>query len=142
MSESIHAGCAVCPQIMRGDDRGSLVAIEAMRDVPFPIVRVYYLFGTLPHVARGFHAHRALRQFAVCVAGSCNMILDNGRDRTTVRLDDPAIGLMIEPAVWHEMHDFAPGTVLMVLADQPYDESDYIRDYDAFLTFLGNGAVA
>jgi len=62
-----------------GDDRGSLVALEANKTVPFDIKRVYYIFGTKPGVARGFHAHKALKQVAVCVTGSCRMLLDNGQ---------------------------------------------------------------
>ena len=124
-------------QTVRGDDRGNLVAIEALRDVPFDIARVYYLYGTDAGVARGFHAHRTLRQWAVCVSGSCTMLLDDGHAKEMVTLDDPAAGVAIPPMVWHEMRDFAPGTVLLVLADQGYDEADYIRDYAAFRAALG-----
>lgn len=124
-------------QTVRGDARGNLVAIEARRDVPFDIARVYYLYGTDTDVARGFHAHRTLRQWAVCVAGSCTILLDDGAAQETLTLDDPAVGLAILPMVWHEMRDFAPGTVLLVLADQPYEEADYIRNYDDFRAALG-----
>lgn len=142
MTEHIPVGCELRPQVPRGDHRGSLIAIEAMADIPFEIARVYYLYDTTPDAARGFHAHRALNQFAVCVAGSCDMVLDDGEVRTTVRLDDPATGLVIGPSIWREMHDFAPGTVLMVLADRHYDEHDYIRDYDAFLAWRRGGVAA
>lgn len=124
-------------QTVRGDARGNLVAIEGARDVPFDIARVYYLYATDTDVARGFHAHRTLRQWAVCVAGKCTMLLDDGRSKETLTLDDPAAGVAIPPMVWHEMRDFAPGTVLLVLADQHYEEADYIRDYDAFRAALG-----
>lgn len=124
-------------QTVRGDARGNLVAIEGARDVPFDIARVYYLYGTEADVARGFHAHHTLRQWAVCVAGSCTMLLDDGQTKETMTLDDPAAGIAIPPMVWHEMRDFAPGTVLLVLADQPYEEADYIRDYAAFRAALG-----
>lgn len=142
MSDNLPAGCELRRQAPRGDRRGSLIAIEGARDIPFDVARVYYLFDTRPGEARGFHAHRRLRQFAVCVAGSCDMVLDDGRMRATVTLDDPAKGLIIGPSIWREMHDFAPGTVLMVLADQHYDESDYIRDYDAFRTAVNEGEFA
>lgn len=142
MTKQIPAGCELRRQAIRGDHRGSLVAIEAGHDIPFDIARVYYLYDTTPDAARGFHAHRDLRQFAVCVAGSCTMVLDDGEVRTTVRLDDPATGLVIGPSIWREMHDFAPGTVLMVLADRHYDEADYIRDYDAFREWRAGGVAA
>ena len=133
MEDSLPDGCALLPLTLRGDERGSLVAIEESRDVPFPIARVYYLFGTRDGVTRGLHAHVALRQFAVAVRGSCSMLLDDGARRTTLRLDDPTVGLMLPPMVWHEMSDFSADCVLMVLAGAPYDEADYIRDYDRFL---------
>jgi dTDP-4-dehydrorhamnose 3,5-epimerase-like enzyme len=119
-----------------GDDRGSLVALEANKTVPFDVKRVYYIFGTLPHVSRGFHAHRALKQIAVCVAGKCRMILDNGKYKEEVWLDSPTKGLLIAELVWHEMHDFSPDCVLLVLADEHYDEMDYIRDYSEFLNLI------
>lgn len=119
-----------------GDDRGSLCVLEGQRDTDFPIARVYYIFGTQAGVARGFHAHRALQQLAVCVRGRCTMILDDGMNRRTIALDRPDLAIGIGPMIWHEMHDFSDDAVLMVLADQPYDEADYIRDYDTFLAMV------
>jgi dTDP-4-dehydrorhamnose 3,5-epimerase-like enzyme len=116
----------------RGDDKGWLIALEADRNIPFPIRRAYYIYGTLPGVRRGRHAHRALRQVMVCIAGACTILLDDGRSVETVRLDRNDRGLVLDPMVWHEMYDFSPDCVLLVLADQWYDESDYIRDYRAF----------
>lgn len=116
-----------------GDDRGSLVAIEGAKTIPFDIKRVYYLFGTKEGVARGFHAHKALKQVAVCVTGKCKMLLDNGAEKTEVWLDSPTQGLVIEGMVWREMHDFSSDCVLLVLASEHYDEADYIRDYQEFM---------
>jgi hypothetical protein len=118
---------------VRGDARGSLVALEGGRDLPFAIARVYYVFGTTAGVDRGRHAHHHLRQLAVAVAGSCTMLLDDGRQRVSVRLDNPATGLTMGPMIWREMTDFSPDCVLLVLADAVYDEADYMRDYDDFL---------
>lgn len=119
---------------VRGDERGSLVALESFREeVPFEIKRVYYIFGTDPKAVRGKHAHYALKQVLVCVAGSCDILLDDGKGRSTVRLDNPAKGLYIEGLIYHEMLNFSPDCVLLVLADAPYDEKDYIRDYQQFL---------
>ncbi len=121
-----------------GDDRGALVALEANKTVPFDIKRVYYIFGTKQGVARGFHAHKALEQVAVCVTGSCRMLLDNGQEKEDVLLDSPTKGLLIKDFVWREMHDFTPDCVLLVLASEYYDEADYIRDYDDFLKVVGD----
>ncbi len=116
-----------------GDDRGSLVALEAEKTVPFVINRVYYIFGTQQGVARGFHAHHNLKQVAICVTGRCRMVLDNGNTREEVWLDSPIKGLLIGDLVWREMHDFSEDCVLLVLASEHYDEEDYIRDYDNFI---------
>jgi dTDP-4-dehydrorhamnose 3,5-epimerase-like enzyme len=115
-----------------GDERGSLVALEAHKTVPFDVKRVYYIFGTQAGVSRGFHAHRDLQQVAVCVTGKCRMVLDDGQQREEVWLDSPTKGLLIGDLVWREMHDFSPDCVLLVLASEHYDETDYIRSYDEF----------
>ena len=116
-----------------GDDRGSLVAIEASDTIPFEVQRVYYIFNTKSGVARGFHAHHQLQQLAVCVSGKCRMVLDDGQTKEEAWLDSPNKGLLIGDMIWHEMHDFSDDCVLLVLASEHYDESDYIRDYDEFL---------
>ena len=115
-----------------GDERGGLVALEGDGTVPFKIRRVYYIINTQKGVSRGFHAHKALKQLAVCVAGSCHFILDNGLEKEGVFLDSPLKGIVIDKMVWHEMHVFSDDCVLMVLADDIYDEDDYIRDYKVF----------
>ena len=85
-----------------GDDRGSLVALEAHKTVPFDVKRVYYIFGTQAGVSRGYHAHRALQQVAVCVTGKCRMVLDDGQRREEVWLDSPTKGLLIGDLVWRD----------------------------------------
>lgn len=119
-----------------GDDRGQLVALEEFKEIPFDIRRVYYMYDTVPGVARGFHAHRNLEQILICVHGSCKILLDNGREKTVVPLDKPNVGLYIANNMWREMFDFSPDAVLMVLASELYDEADYIRNYDDFLAFV------
>jgi dTDP-4-dehydrorhamnose 3,5-epimerase-like enzyme len=115
-----------------GDERGQLSVFEAQKNIPFSIKRVYYLTGMKSDVPRGFHAHKKLEQVAVCVAGKCRMLLDNGKIKEDVWLDSPSKAIRIEPMVWHEMHDFSEGCVLLVLASELYDEEDYIRDYSVF----------
>lgn len=118
-----------------GDERGSLVAVEIGMDkaVPFDIKRVYYIYHTEQSVSRGYHAHHNLKQVAICVAGRCRMVLDDGEKREDVWLEAPTKGLLIEDLTWREMHDFSEDCVLLVLASEHYDESDYIRDYGNFL---------
>ena len=121
-----------------GDERGSLVALESNRSVPFDIKRVYYIFGTKEGVSRGFHAHRNLKQVAICVTGSCRFVLDNGKQREELILNGTEKGILIDGLVWREMHDFSPNCVLMVLASEYYDELDYIRDYGVFIDCVNN----
>jgi dTDP-4-dehydrorhamnose 3,5-epimerase-like enzyme len=116
-----------------GDQRGMLIALEQDRNVPFEIRRVYYMFATKSGVRRGQHAHRHLNQLVVAVRGSVTMLLDDGGGSREVVLDDPSRGLLLGRMVWRELYDFSADCVLMVLADQVYDSSDYITDYDAFL---------
>lgn len=128
----IFPGCTLVRHRAIADARGALVALEAGREVPFGIARAYWVYGVDPASPRGFHAHRALHQWAVCVAGSCRMRLSDGHEWREAVLDSPDLALHIGPMIWHEMHDFAPGTVLLVLASAAYDEADYIRDFSAF----------
>ena len=116
-----------------GDTRGMLVALEELKDIPFEIKRVYYLYDTQKGVRRGGHAHRDLEQILVCIHGSCKILLDSGTERKTVLLEKPYEGLYVANNVWREMYDFSSDAVLLVLASQYYDENDYIRDYDIFL---------
>jgi dTDP-4-dehydrorhamnose 3,5-epimerase-like enzyme len=116
-----------------GDERGKLVAIEENQQIPFAIKRVYYIYGTKTGVARGYHAHKELNQLAVCVSGKCKIVMDNGLNKKDIWLDNPATGIIIPPMVWHEMQDFSEDCVLLVLASEHYDESDYIRNYETFI---------
>lgn len=118
---------------IHGDERGALVAIETGKQIPFAIKRVYYIFGTKEGVVRGLHAHKKLRQMTFAVQGACDMLLDNGRERIKVHLNNPSKGLRVEPMIWHEMSNFTPDCVLVVVADELYDPNDYIRSYDDFL---------
>jgi len=121
---------------IKGDSRGSLIALEGNKDIPFEIKRVYYIFDTKKDVIRGHHAHKTLEQVLICVSGSCTIVLDDGKERSEVLLDKPNIGLYVGPNMWREMKDFTPDAVLLVLASDLYDEADYIRDYSEFLAYL------
>jgi hypothetical protein len=119
-----------------GDERGSLIALEEGKNIPFPVKRVYYMFDTGANVRRGFHAHQTLKQVAIAVRGSCRFLLDDGTEKIDIKLDQPNQGLLIESFVWREMYDFSHDCVLMVLADQLFDEADYVRDYERFLALV------
>jgi hypothetical protein len=122
-----------------GDNRGSLIALEGNKNIPFDIKRVYYIFGTKENIRRGFHAHKTLKQVAVCVKGSCKFLLDDGKDKCDIELNAPYVGLCFEGLLWREMYDFSPDCILMIFADDIFREEDYIRDYAQFLEEVKNG---
>ena len=119
-----------------GDDRGSLVVLEDNKNIPFKIERIYYIFNTKSEVRRGYHAHKHLKQLAVVIKGSCRIMLDNGKEKIEVLLDNPEQGLFIESLVWREMYNFSDDCVLLVLTDSKFNEKDYIRDYDEFINII------
>lgn len=121
-----------------GDERGALSVIESNGSVPFDIKRIFYIYGTAEGVRRGFHAHYKTRQALVCVSGNCKVYLDNVSRKTDVLLDSPTKVLLLEPNDWHEMYDFSPDCVLLVLASHLYDAGDYIRDYNKFVEVYGS----
>jgi len=121
-----------------GDDRGQLVALEANKQVPFDVKRVFYIYGTQDGVPRGNHSHHKTKQFLVAVNGSCKVTLDDGKTKETFNLNKPNLGLFQDALIWGTMHDFSSDCVLLVMADAYYDASDYITDYDNFLEVVNN----
>ena len=118
---------------VKSDARGNLVPLQFDGAIPFAIARVCYIYGMSADARRGCHAHRRTSEFAICVAGACTFHLDDGRERRTIRLDRPDRGLLLPPPVWREVDEFSADCVLLLLADRPYDESDYIADRDEFV---------
>ena len=114
------------------DQRGNLTFIEGEHHVPFDIKRVYYLYDVPGGASRGGHGHRNLHQLVIAMAGSFDIILDNGEDAERFTLNRSYYGLHIPPMTWRELENFSSGAVCLVLASEVYDESDYFRDYDAF----------
>jgi len=121
---------------VHGDYSGNLIALEKGEEFPFDIKRVYYIWGTDKNAIRGKHAHRKLEQVVICTSGSCDFILDDGKERTTIHLDNPTQGLHIKGNIWREFTNFSPDCVVIVLASEHYDEDDYIRDHQEFLDVI------
>lgn len=120
------------------DDKnmGGLTFLEAEQDIPFPIRRLYWIHGTEAGERRGFHAHRQNRQLLFCPYGAIDILMDDGKEKETVTLDDPSKGLIVEPHQWHEMTWRKSGSILCVAASEHYNAADYIRDYDEFLRIV------
>lgn len=118
------------------DPRGNLTVAESLKNVPFNIKRVYWVYDVPGGGSRGGHAHKKLRQMIIALSGSFHVTLDNGKERETVLLNHPYQGLVIETGTWRTLDDFSSGAVCMVLASELYDEADYIYDYDEFIEYL------
>ena len=123
----------IIEQVVKGDQRGQLVAIESGLDIPFEIKRVFYIYGTEKNIPRGQHAHCKTSQYLVAVSGSCKVTLDNGYQKQTYCLNQPNIGLIQGEMIWGEMHDFSYDCVLVVMASHNYDSEDYIHSYADFI---------
>ncbi len=118
---------------VHGNHEGKLVALEKNNEFPFEIKRVYYIWDTVHDAIRGRHAHKDLQQVIICVKGECDFILDDGKTRENVHLNNPAQGLYIRNNIWREFTNFSEDCVVMVLASEHYNPDDYIHDYERFL---------
>ena len=118
---------------------GFLVHLESKQDISFSFKRVYYTYGVKKGIIRGHHAHKALKQLLICVYGVIEIMCDNDEKKEYTVLDDPAKGLYVGPGIWHTMKWLKDDSVLLVLASEYYDESDYIRDYDEFIRLVKEG---
>jgi len=112
--------------------QGNLTFIEGQTHVPFDIARVYYLYDVPGGAERGGHAHKDLQQLLVAMSGSFEIVVDDGAKRRGIRLNRSYVGLYMPSMIWRELVDFSSGSVCMVLASKPYEEADYIRDYEDF----------
>ncbi len=119
-----------------GNNKGSLISLEENKNIPFKIKRVYYIFDTKEGVIRGLHAHKNLEQVLVCVNGSCDILLDDGKEKIVMELKNRNEGIYLKKLIWREISNFSADCVLMVLANEFYDEKDYIKNYEEFLNFI------
>jgi hypothetical protein len=119
---------------------GNLSPLYGGVHVPFEIKRVFYLYDVPGGVERGGHAHRVLEQFIVAAAGAFSVMLDDGQSRRTVSLDRSYYGLYVPSMIWAQVTGFCTGAISLVFASLAYDESDYIRDYEEFITTARSAA--
>jgi dTDP-4-dehydrorhamnose 3,5-epimerase-like enzyme len=118
------------------DVRGNLTFIEGGRHIPFEIQRVYYLYDVPGGAERGGHAHKELHQLIVAMSGSFDVVLDDGNNKKRIHLNRSYQGIYVCPMMWRELDNFSSGSVCMVLASNYYDESDYYRNYDEFISVV------
>jgi uncharacterized RmlC-like cupin family protein len=101
--------------------------------VPFDIKRAFYIYDIPGGESRGAHAHKRCHQLIIAASGSFDVVLDNGHEQATVTLNRPYQGLHVPPGIWCHEAGFSSGSVCLVLTSEPFDEADYIRDYDEYL---------
>lgn len=118
------------------DMRGALAVAELGQGLPFAPKRIFFVFEVPSAEVRGEHAHRTCDQFLVCVRGSVSVLVDDGTAREHFRLDSPTCGLLVPARVWAAQFQYSPEAVLLVLASEPYDPADYVRDYDEYLALV------
>lgn len=119
------------------DHRGNLSVVEQLREVPFEIKRLFWIYGVPEGQGRAAHAHKEQAQFVLPMSGSFDIVLDNGEDaKETYHMNQPDRGLLIEPGTWISLENFSKNAVCLVIAPEPYDESDYMREYDEFLDWI------
>lgn len=118
---------------------GHITALNNTDEIPFEVKRIYYLYDVPSGVERGGHAHHKLHQYLVAASGSFDVIIDDGNIKKTVSLNRPNFALKVVPGIWRELNNFSSGSICLVLASEKYDEGDYIRNHDEFLTYKKNG---
>lgn len=109
--------------------------LESNLSVPFEIKRVYFLYAVPSDSNRGSHGHKKLEQVIIPLSGSFEVTLDNGSEKVSYKLTDPSKGLHLKPGLWRDLHGFSENAVALVLASELYDEADYMRSYDEFLSW-------
>lgn len=132
--DSKHYSLITLPKIF--DPRGNLTVAESMKQVPFDVRRVYWTYDVPSGESRGGHAHRQCRELIIAISGSFTVTIDNVKEKQSFHLNHPWQGLLVETEVWRTLDDFSSGAVCLVLASDPFEEADYIREYDEYLEYM------
>lgn len=128
--------------LQRGDERGRLVVVEGMQDIPFDIKRIFYIYDSNTEVIRGQHANRKTEFVLINIAGKSKVKVKDGRGNEAVySLDRPHTGIYLPRMVWKDMYDFSEDSILICLASEHYDPTEYIRDYDEYVKEITGGQV-
>ena len=115
------------------DPRGNLSVIEELKDVPFKIERIYWIYDVPGGETRGGHAYKENQEFIVALSGSFDIVLDDGIEKRTFSLNRSYNGLYVPKGMWREMVNFSTNSLALVLSSTKFDEEDYIRDYEVFI---------
>lgn len=138
---SKHIGVQMLEFTQNGDERGHLVVVEGMEDIPFDIARIFYIYGSCSDVVRGQHANRKSQFILINVAGSCKVKCQDGKGNEAIFvLSRPHTGIYLPAMIWKDMYDFSVDSVLLCLASEHYDKSEYIRNYEEYIKIV-NGEM-
>lgn len=124
--------------IQRGDDRGHLVIIESMQEIPFDIKRVFYIYGSQKDVVRGKHANLRSEFVLINIQGTSKIKVTDGKQEKIYNLEVPHSGVYVPKMLWKEMYDFSEDSILLVLSNEHYDKSEYISDFEAYKKIMGS----
>jgi dTDP-4-dehydrorhamnose 3,5-epimerase-like enzyme len=135
MKKNSVLDCKVIPLSKIHNRAGNITIVEGEQSIPFEIKRVYYLYDVPGGECRGGHAHKTLYQLIVAANGSFDVVLDDGKKKRKITLNQPYHGLFVVPGIWRELINFSSGSNCLVLASHKYDEDDYMRNYNEFLIY-------
>ena len=138
-SKSYPSGAVLYDIPYFADDRGAINILEIARDLPFGCQRIFYTYTVPEGSVRGEHAHRACEQFLISIRGKVSVLVDDGEHRDEFMLDSPSKGLWLPAGCWGEQFGHSSDSILLVLASLPYDNADYIRSYDEFISWKKDG---
>ena len=130
--------CTILPLSKIHNRAGNITVVEGLRNIPFDIRRIYFLYDIPGGEDRGGHAHLELTQLIVAASGSFDVLLDDGINKKIVTLNRPDYGLLVVPGIWRELIEFSSGGICLVLASHKYDESDYMRDLNNFKKYAAS----
>jgi hypothetical protein len=117
------------------DRAGNITPIEGLKNIPFKISRVFYLYDIPGGADRGAHAHKHCHQLIIAASGSFDIMIDDGINKRFINLNRPYYGVHVPPCIWAAEMGFSSGAICLVITSHKFDEDDYIRNYDAFLQY-------
>ena len=130
--------CSLIEMSKIHSNAGNITVVENGGNIPFDVERIYYLYDIPGGESRGGHAHYKLNQYIIAASGAFDVLLCDGLNKKKFTLNTPSMALNIVPGLWRELDNFSSGSICLILASNKFDENDYVRDYNKFLTIKNN----
>ena len=128
--------CSIIELLRINDRAGNITPITNGENLPFDIMRVFYIYDIPGGEDRGAHAHRECHQLLVAASGSFEIEMSDGVNKRTVVLNRPYFGLHLPPGIWAAEKGFSSGAICLVLTSHKYNAQDYIREYSDYKKYL------